>query len=192
MNDVLVKELIPQVIAGNHKAFEEFYDLTKNHVYRTIYFLFENKIETDDIAQETYYQLFKSLKKFDNTRRFEPWLTAIIIKQVSDARRKKWRFKRIVEKVFSFYTPGPDPLIDITQNEEYVQILKEVEQLSPKLKEVVLLKYVHQLPQEEIAQILGVPIGTVKSRIGSALNKLRMDTHLEEFRIIKEVKGHGF
>lgn len=186
MNEVIIKELIPQVIAGDHFASGEFYELTKIHVYRTVYFLYEYKDEIDDITQEVYYQLFKSLKNYNDNKPFKPWLTAIVITLISNARRKKWRLKRVIEKVFSFYTPVQDQLVAIVQNEEYGQILKKVDQLSPKLKEVILLKYVHQLSQEEIAQILEIPIGTVKSRINSALEKLRNCNQLKAFITIEE------
>jgi len=88
--------------------------------------------------------------------------TAIVIKLVSNARRKRWRLKRVIEKIFSLYTPVQEQVVTIIQNEAYGQMLKVVDQLSPKLKEVILLKYVHQLTQEEIGQILEIPIGTVK------------------------------
>lgn len=192
MNEVIIKELIHRLVTGDQFASGEFYDLTKTHVYRTIYFLYENKDEIDDVTQEVYYQLFKFLKNYDDKQPFKPWLTAIIIKQVSNARRKKWRFKRVIEKILGFYTPDQDQLVDIIQNEAYSQILKKVEQLSPKLKEVILLKYVNQLSQEEMAQILGIPIGTVKSRINSALTKLRGSNQLKVFITREEGKSHGF
>ena len=162
MNEVIIKELIPQVVASDRLASGEFYELTKTHVYRTIYFLYEYKDEIDDITQEVYYQLFKSLKNYDENKPFKPWLTAIVIKLVSNARRKRWRLKRVIEKIFSLYTPVQEQVVTIIQNEAYGQMLKVVDQLSPKLKEVILLKYVHQLTQEEIGQILEIPIGTVK------------------------------
>jgi len=59
MDEVIIKELIPQVVAGDQFASGGFYELTKTHVYRTIYFLYEYKDEIDDITQEVYYQLFK-------------------------------------------------------------------------------------------------------------------------------------
>jgi len=192
MNEVILKELIPQVVAGNQLASGEFYELTKTHVYRTIYFLYEYKDEIDDITQEVYYQLFKSLKKYDHNKPFKPWLTAIVIKLVSNARRKRWRFKRVIEKIFSFHSPAQEQVAAIIQNEVYDQILKVVDQLSPKLKEVILLKYVHQLSQEEIGQILEIPIGTVKSRINSALGKLRNSNRLKAFITIEESESHGF
>ena len=192
MNEVIIKELIPQVVAGDHFASGEFYELTKTHVYRTIYFLYEYKDEIDDITQEVYYQLFKSLKNYDNNKPFKPWLTAIVIKLISNARRKKWRFKRVIEKIFSFYTPVQEQVVAIIQNEAYGQMLKVVDQLSPKLKEVILLKYVHQLTQEEIGQILEIPIGTVKSRINSALIKLRNSNQLKACITIEEGRSHGF
>jgi RNA polymerase sigma-70 factor, ECF subfamily len=192
MNEVVVKELIPQLGTGDPIASGLFYDLTKTHVYRTVYFLYENKDEIDDVTQEVYYQLFKSLKNYDDNQPFKPWLTAIIIKQVSNARRKKWRFKRVIEKILGFYTPNQDQLANIIQDETNSQLLKKVERLSPKLKEVIFLKYINQLSQEEIAHILGIPIGTVKSRINSALIKLRGSNQLKVLITTEEGKGHGF
>lgn len=193
MDEQAIRELIPQVVAGNYLAYSKFYELTKTHVYRTVYFLYENRDEIDDVTQEVYLQLFKSLNNYDECQPFKPWLTAIIIKQISSARRKKWRFKRVIQKMMDFRAPDQDQLANVIQNEAFNEVIKKVYNLSPKLKEVILLKYINELSQEEISQILGVPIGTVKSRINSALAKLRGTIQPKPFFITtEEGKIHEF
>lgn len=193
MDEVIINELIQQALADESYSFEELYEHTSAYVYRTVYFLYENKSEVDDITQEIYCQLFKSLKNYDATKPFKPWITAIIVKQVNNARRKKWRFTRIVHKFFSLNAPTTcdSSLEQILQEDSHNQLLSEVNKLSPKLKEVILLKYVHELSQEEIANILEIPIGTVKSRINSALTKLR-HSHGTKIIVFQEGKSHGF
>ena len=193
MNERKIKTLIPLAVAGDRNAFEEIYDLTVNYIYKTVYFLHDERFEVDDIVQEVFYQLFRCLSSFDLAEPFRPWLASITIKQVSEARRKKWKLNRVILKLFSFKEQDiSDSLETVLDNDCYQQIIKHVEKLSPKLKEVVLLKYIHDFSQEQIAEILNIPIGTVKSRINSALTKLRSKPGVTSFTTVQEGKSHGY
>lgn len=193
MNEIYIKELISIAVTDDRDTYQEIYDQTIDYVYRTVYFLHKDKAEVDDIVQEIYYQLFRSLCSFDISKPFRPWLASITTNQVSEARRKKWKLDRLVLKLFSFKQPlVADTLETVLNNECYEQIGKKVESLSPKLKEVILLKYVHEFSQDQIADILNIPVGTVKSRINLALSKLRSKSELSIIKTIKEGQNHGF
>ena len=195
MNEEAIKNLITQAVAGDRESFGEIYELTKNYVYRTVWFLSEDKTEVDDIVQEVYIRIFKSLGSYDSGLPFRPWLTGITLKQVGEVRRKKWKLTRLVERLFSHgQSHEADVANTVMERELYHQVLRRVEKLTPKLKEVILLRYVHDFSQEEIAQITEIPLGTVKSRLNSALTKLRGDNSIQALGITKEQEGesHGF
>ncbi|WGU93426.1 sigma factor [Paenibacillus dendritiformis] len=85
---------IADVLAGNLHAFEEIYKQTIDQVYRTLYFLTDNTRELDDLVQEIYVDLFRSLSAFDPSRSFPAWLYGITIRQHQAHRRKRWKQQR--------------------------------------------------------------------------------------------------
>lgn len=193
MDEEVIKKLIPAAKAGDRDAFADIYEHTKNYVYRTVYFLYEDKNEVDDIVQEIFIRIFNSLGSYNNTLAFRPWLTGITIKQVSDVRRRKWKVVRLVSKLLNLgLNDVPDVAQTVVEHVLFDQILKEVDKLSPKLKEVILLRYVHEFSQEDTAQILKIPLGTVKSRLNAALAKLRSATNLQILVKAERRSSHGF
>ncbi|WP_236692999.1 sigma-70 family RNA polymerase sigma factor [Aneurinibacillus tyrosinisolvens] len=170
-----MNKLIDRTIAGDREAFGEIYEKTIDNVSRTVHFLLGDKSSFDDVLQEIYLQIYKSLPGFDRKRPFRPWVTGIAIRQVNSYRRKNWMLFRIAAKKREQEEEKTEPdfsgdVVDRLENEE---LLRQIESLPYKLKQVVILRYLHDYSQEEVAQILDIPAGTVKSRIHSALQKLR-------------------
>jgi RNA polymerase sigma-70 factor (ECF subfamily) len=167
-------QLIMEVINGNHSAFGQIYEETIRDVYRTVYFLIEDKTDLEDIVQEIYLQLYKSLSTFNVNKPFRPWLMGIVIRQINSYRRKRWmRFRilnRVTQQLQETHYDFSDELVDRISNEE---LFSRIQSLPYKLKQIIILHYLHEYSQEEVSQILGIPLGTVKSRINSALKKLR-------------------
>lgn len=166
---------VKQVLAGDVEAFAEVYNQSINQVYRTLFFLTENKADVDDIVQEVYVELFKNLYKYDSTRSFQAWLYGITIKQHQAYRRRRWRQSRKESKEMQLRAPGLDTDISIAVVDRMTNqsLLEDIETLSYKLKQVIILHYLNELTQEEISEALQIPLGTVKSRIHLALKELR-------------------
>jgi RNA polymerase sigma-70 factor (ECF subfamily) len=173
--------LVEQVLAGDQAAYSELYDKSIADVFKNVHFLIDEKADVDDLVQEIYIQLFKSLKKYDRARPFRPWLMGIAMKQVQSYRRQRWVRLRLTKKAEEnqsvFALDFSDAIVEKVTNEELVKL---VEGLPFKLKQVIILRYLNDYSQEETARILDIPLGTVKSRINSALKKLREKgkTHL--------------
>lgn len=193
MDERIIKTIIPQAVAGDRYAFVEIYEITKDYVYRTVHFLLIDKNEVDDVVQEIYINLFKSLKKFDTSLPFRPWITGIIMKKIQDARRNRWKLTRMLHKVFASQQPIVPSIAELIETKQlYSHLLEQIEGLTPKLKEVILLRYVHDFSQEEVAKILSIPLGTVKSRINSALQKLRNSETNKMNIALEEGTTNGF
>jgi len=169
-----INHLVDEVLGGNNEAFSELYNQTIHTVYRTLYFLSRHPEELNDIVQNVYVELYKNLAKFDRARSFQYWLTGIAVRQHQAYRRQRWRQQRN-EAVEVRMTPAAEPdfadsLIDKVSHEHLVE---QIAALSYKQKQVVILHYLNELTHEEIADILQIPPGTVKSRLHSALSRLR-------------------
>lgn len=169
-----VTKLIALTLAGSREAYSELYELTVHDVYKTVHFLLGEPSDVDDVVQEIYIQLYRSLDRFDVSRPFRPWLMGLVMRQIHAYRRKRWTHLRITKKA-----EGYEPRMDYDFTHDVIvklsnrSLLGSVEYLPYKLKQVVILHYLSEYSQEEVANILDIPLGTVKSRIHAALQKLR-------------------
>ncbi len=180
-------KLINLIGVGDKEVCGELYEKTIQDVFKTVHFLVEEKTDVDDLVQDIYIQVFKSIKKFDVERKFKPWLMGIVLKQIKAYRRKKWMIFRTVKKVEEFKEEKElDFSTEVIEKITNKQLVKLVDELPYKLKQVVILRYLNDYTQDEISAILEVPIGTVKSRINAALTKLR--TKGKNKKILEEVR----
>ncbi|WP_238654370.1 sigma-70 family RNA polymerase sigma factor [Paenibacillus piscarius] len=167
-------QLIILTLAGSSEAFNELYEATIKDVYQTVHFLVRQKSEVDDIVQEIYIQMRRSLEQFDVSRPFRPWLMGVAMRQIHAYRRKRWTQLRILKKAEQVNLGmEPEFTSEVVDRISHKSLLASVENLPYKLKQVIILHYLNELSQEESAAILGIPLGTVKSRIHAALRKLR-------------------
>lgn len=167
-------KLITLAQAGSREAFSELYDATIRDVYQTVHFLVREPSDVDDIVQEIYFQMHRTLERFDMDRPFRPWLMGLVMRQIYAYRRKRWTHLRILKKAehadLIMEHEFTNDVVDRLSNQA---LLASVECLPFKLKQVIILHYLNEFSQEESALILGIPLGTVKSRIHAALHKLR-------------------
>ncbi|PEU22781.1 sigma-70 family RNA polymerase sigma factor [Bacillus wiedmannii] len=180
-DETLYTNLIQLTLSGNKEAYGELYDKTIQEVYKTAHFLIGDKTDVDDVVQEIYIQLYESLRKYDSEKPFRPWLIGLAIKQIHSYRRKRWMRVRIIKKAEEQRKPVQiDFSNDIVSKISNKKLIELIHKLPYKLKQVIILRYLHDYSQEEVAHILHIPIGTVKSRIHAALKKLRQKEQVEE------------
>lgn len=167
-------KLIALTLAGSREAYSELYEMTIQDVYKTVHFLVGDPSDVDDVVQEIYMQVHKSLGQFDASRPFCPWLMGLVMRQIHAFRRKRWTHLRTTKKAQNYENPvAYDFSHEVVDKLCNRALLAAVEQLPFKLKQVVILHYLNEYSQEEVAGILEIPLGTVKSRIHAALQKLR-------------------
>ena len=140
-----------------------------------------DRAAAEDIFQDTFLQVHISASSFDSSRKFRPWLFTIGANKARDWLRKKNRRKTVElsapikksESGASFVdllqvdVPPPDAAMDTAERDEMVQ--RALDQLGPALREVLLLAYFQRLSYAQIAEDLDIPLGTVKSRMHSAV-----------------------
>ncbi|MFC4102606.1 sigma-70 family RNA polymerase sigma factor [Paenibacillus xanthanilyticus] len=174
MNDKDLLSWLEQATLGDESAFQLVYQATHQDVYRTVAFLVYNKPDIEDIVNEIYMRMWRSFHTYDPNRPFRYWLHGIIIRQVQDWKRKAWRRIRLFERNRQL-TCEPLEWTDraVLQSEMQHDLFNLVRQLSYKLRVVVILRYFHDYALEEIADMLQIPVGTVKSRHHLAMKELR-------------------
>jgi len=161
-------DLIRRAQAGDREAFAALFEQHKNLVYKTAYLILGDAHEAEDALQEVFLLVHKSLNGFDARKgAFTTWLYRITLNFCLNHRRK--RYHPSLEEV----SPTPSTHFPGAQLAEEDSLWQATRSLSAKQQAVVILRYFWDLPYAEIASILEVPLGTVKSRLDLALKTLR-------------------
>lgn len=174
------EDLLHDAAQGDLRAFDvivrRYRDRLLNFVFR---FLGEREA-AEDVVQETFLRVFQKCKEYHASARFSTWLFTIAgnLAKSELRRRKQWRLlpldwdehtERRVEIPDDARRPD-----DLAESEIATKaIQKAIESLSPKHRQVVILRDIQGMPYEEIAQIVGCPVGTVKSRLNRARLQLQ-------------------
>lgn len=164
------------------EAFRTLIDRYHDDMLRFLYRMIGDRQGAEDVFQEAFLQAHLSAASFDETRRFRPWLFTIAANKARDLLRKKGRRRtaelsapvggggdRDVSFVDLMVVDVPAPDARITAEERDEQVQRVLNDMSPTLKEVLLLAYFQRLSYAQIADELGIPLGTVKSRLHSAV-----------------------
>jgi RNA polymerase sigma-70 factor (ECF subfamily) len=141
-------------------------------VFRTALRMTGDRARADDAVQETYLQAWKSFDQFEKGTNCRAWLFRILFYTVQHHRRKLFRFRLVsdAEEVLETSLPAPEPVAEELRDE---QILGALDSLPPDYRAAVVLVDVEEFTYKEAAGILGVPIGTVMSRLSRARRLLR-------------------
>ena len=148
----------------NHKYGKRLYGLCLT--------LCANTIEADDLYQDTWLQVVKNISRYDTSRDFEPWLTKICVNLYRNALRRLSKspilhFRTNEEKDFLLCSiPAPEKV-------DYRLLYEAIDHLPEKYRLAVILYYFDDMDIAATAQILGIPNGTVKSRLGKARKLLK-------------------
>jgi RNA polymerase sigma-70 factor (ECF subfamily) len=185
-------ELIQRIAHSDLKAFDELFKKYQNSVYQFACYLTQNRIEADDLFQETWLRAVKYLPTSSKIRDFKAWILTIVVNLYRDELRKKK-----IRKPFSLFQSEPtksttDQLEKlnyesqsmVTDESNRVDIglalNKAITALPMKQRRVFVLKEIEGLKHLEISEMLSVPIGTVKSLLHRAIKNLQQE--LAEFK----------
>jgi len=163
--------LIDRAKTGDRQAFAALFEQYRNLVYKTAYLMLDNTQDAEDALQEVFLQVHGSLASFDPRKgAFTTWLHRITFNFCLNHRRKR--------RPLSLEDVSIIPAIEFpgAQLAEQESVLLMLRALSDKQQAVIILRYYWELPYAEIAQILDIPLGTVKSRLDLALKTLRKMT----------------
>ncbi len=166
-------ELVERCRAGDHRAFETLVYRYQGVVYHVVLRMVRDRAEARDLTQTVFLKVFLQLEAFDPAYRFSSWIHRIAMNESLNSLRRP-RPSQLGDDHVSL---GRDPE-HATRHREREQVVQEaLMQLAPDYRAVLVLRHFGGHSYEEIAQIVGVPEKTVKSRLFSARRLLR--DHLE-------------
>ena len=176
------QELVRRAAAGDPDAFEKLVLTYEKQIYNLALRMTANPDDAMDLSQETFLRAWRGLSSYRFDSAFSTWLYRLASNVCIDFLRRQKKQKVVplyhtddedAERELSLPQPGPGPEEQILQQMEQEQVAKALTQLEPEYREALVLCVVNGLSYTEIARILGVKEGTVKSRIARAREKMR-------------------
>jgi len=147
-------------------------DRYQHRLYRYLVRLVGPGAAADDLYQQTWLNVVRQLDRYDAVRSFESWLFAIAHNAAMDLLRRK-KGESLDDEIGELPAAGSDALTGLITAERAAILATEVDHLPALFREAVTLRFEEGMKLEEIAEVTGVPVGTVKSRLGRALESLR-------------------
>jgi RNA polymerase sigma-70 factor, ECF subfamily len=173
-------ELIALARRGSEEAAGALFDRYWTHAWRAAYAVTADRGLADDAAQEAIGLAFVALGRFDETRPFAPWLKRITVNRAIDHLRRESRLEVLADEETTYHAWAVAEPAD--EDVRLWAVADAVAALGAGKRVVVVLHYWLDLPIEEIAGVLGLPVGTVASRLARAKAELR--TALEERNVV--------
>ena len=187
--DVLVREeavsdhdrsdaaLVRAARAGSVSALEALFRRHWRRAHQAAYLVCLDRAGAEDIAQEAFLAAVRSLERFDHRRPFAPWLHRIVVNRAIDWTRMRTARREVTTASFPDPASEPDP-----EPDQADELLMALGQLTPDHRAVIVMRYAQDLSPGEIARALGLPRGTVNSRLRRGLDKLSQKLDREQVR----------
>ena len=183
----LDRVLVDRFKGGDQSAFDEMVARYWDRIYSMVHQLLRNQQDAEEVTQDAFIRAHRGLVNFRGDSAFSTWLYQIATNLARNRYWYWWRRKRdqsvsidapvssendmTLAEIIPAEIESPD---DITVTQEFIdRIARGMERLSTKHREILILRNVKNLSYEEIAEILGISVGTVKSRIARARESLR-------------------
>jgi len=169
-------ELFARAQRGDAAAYEEIVHRYQQVAFRTAYVITGSAADAEDAAQEGFVKAYRALATFRPGAEPRPWLLRIVANEARNRVRSTGRRHQLELRLAEGYRPGgaaPSPEAAAVAAEDTKRLLGFVNELSDEDRLVIANRYFLELSGEETAVALGIPEGTVKSRLSRALSRLR-------------------
>ena len=169
-------ELVERAKAGDVSAFEALVTRHQDVAFRTAYLIAGRTGDAEDAAQEGLVKAFQSLHRFRAGAPFRPWLLAIVANEARNRLRSASRRAGLAERAFAERPSGdaaPSPEVAVLASSDREELVTALSRLNEDDRLVIAYRYFFDMPESEIADALGCPRGTVKSRLSRSMGRLR-------------------
>jgi len=177
------ERLLARTLAGDEAAFRALVERYSGELFQFVVRFTRSAAVAEDVVQETFLQVYQSAASFDPKRSFRPWLFAIAANKARDQLRTTARRREVAASggsgsreeqevslldFLSAETAWPGDAMETDEQREVVRGI--VSRMPDNLREVLVMGYYHHFPYKDIAEMLGIPLGTVKSRLHAAVS----------------------
>lgn len=165
--------LIRQAKQGDKEAFSKIVNQYSGHVYRQAFAMLGERMEAEDVSQEAFLKAFYAIPKLESEYAFVSWMTQIVFRLCHDRLQKRKKHAELLVDQNDAY--ASDLGEQIQRQQMQLNLQEAMALLSPEHREVIVLKDIQGFAYDEIANLLQIAVGTVKSRIHAARLKLKRE-----------------
>lgn len=181
MDTISDEQLLEAYGCGDQKAFVTLIKRYERELYNYLLRYLGKAALAEDVFQETFLQVHLSLNTFEPDRKFRPWVYTIATNKARDLMRKQARRPAVHASDMDSGTEGEGGVWDsllrdevtpvdiVDQRQQRDRVRQIVAGMPDHLREILVMAYFNQLPYKDMAEALGIPLGTVKSRLHSAV-----------------------
>jgi RNA polymerase sigma-70 factor, ECF subfamily len=177
------EQLLAEFLGGGEAAFAVLVERYSAELFQFVVRFVGNPAAAEDVVQETFVQLYQSAAGFDPGRRLRPWLFTIAANKARDHLRSRQRRRELPlggsggpeeagEVTYLDFlaedSASPSQELEISEQAEAVREI--IEEMPDSLREILVFSYFHHFSYKEMAEMLGIPLGTVKSRLHAAVS----------------------
>jgi len=187
------QNLIARAQRGDVQAYESLVKQYEQVAFRAAYLITYDDGEAADAAQDGFLRAYHALRSFRLGMPFRPWLLRIVtnlaLNRLQSAQRRAHMTERYTQQVIM---DNSHLSIDgqVVKRQQHRRLLQAVEQLRPEQRTLIVLRYLLELSESEVAEALKIPIGTVKSRLHRTLAQLR-EIIRRDFPDLTELTNNG-
>lgn len=167
------KHVIRLAMQGDSEAFTQLVRNYKHYVYQTAVGILADKTEAEDVSQEAFVRAYSALSQLRQPETFPTWIATITTRIALDSIRRRKREVPIETPVEQSAQLEQAPIDEFARAEGRIDLLRLLRTLSTEERTVMILRELQDRSYADIANILDIPIGTVRSRLHSARKHLR-------------------
>lgn len=176
MEQLTDEQLVDHVRQGDEEAYRFLIERHKNYIYTLVYRMVEHRETAEDLTQEIFIKLYRSLVHFRGDAKFTTWVYRLTVNLVTDYRRAQRRkpYEAILDKVKGWFgNREEEPEAVALQKEEQQTVQRLLSELPDKYRLIMYLYHYKQLSYQEIAEVTQLPLKTIETRLyrGKALLK---------------------
>ena len=162
------KEILKQIKKDKKNGFTLLYNQYADYALRTAFSIMKDREKSSDAVQETFIRVYKNIDSYDPTKPFKPWFYRILLNECNRILRKE---KQNIS--FDQLQPILDSLNEDPNDDEYSELYDVIQNLDDINRIPIILKYIHDFSEKEIAETLDQNVNTIKSRLYKGRQKLR-------------------
>ena len=164
------RDLVERAMAGDHDAFSELTRGSIAKLYAVARLILRDRVRAEDATQEALVAAWRQLSSLRDPDRFDAWLRRLLVRACYREAGKDQQQRRLEAQVTAIAMDTADPGIAFADKD---QLERGFSRLSPEQRALIVLHFYLGLPMQETAEIVGLPIGTVKSRLSRATQQMR-------------------
>lgn len=176
-------QLLQHIALGERQALAELYARYQRQVFAYLLQLTPDRGVAEEILQDTFVAVWKNASTFEGKSSVHTWILAIARRQAHNTLRQRTLSFVAEEELEALPSKDLEPEAALLASTHRESLITAFHRLAPHHREVLVLTFIEELSQQEIAQLLHIPVGTVKSRLSNARRQLRehlANIHAEE------------